>query len=151
MTDPIVVHTIDAQLHHPQAAAAWRECYCFDNEEMGLVAEPFVESATEAIEILCSCLLGETCKPERVRLHVCADDVMPLMQDPLQGVLAELQLVGPKDDGHDYHLSHVIEPDTAAFGYAHGYDLHTLWLCPVLTQYFGGAPRFLYVEVIPQI
>lgn len=149
MTDPIVVHTIDAQLHHPQAAPSWSECYCFDNEAMGLVAEPFVESATEAIAILCSCLLGKPSKPEHVRLRFCANDMQPLMQGPRQGVLAELQLVGPQSDGHDYQISHVIEPDAAAFGYAHGYDLHTLWLCPVLLQYFSDAPEFLYVEVTP--
>jgi hypothetical protein len=147
------IQTITAYLNHPQAPAGYADCYCFDNEAMGLVAEPFVPSATAAIQIACGCLQSSANgSPPAVTLRFCADDPDALQSDPAStsSVWIELSLIGPRDGGHDYRMD-VLEPMDAQFHYAHNYNAQELWLCPVLLSYYPeGAPELLFVQITPQ-
>jgi hypothetical protein len=147
------IQTITAYLNHPQAPTGYEDCYCFDNEAMGLVAEPFVPSATAAIQVACSCLKSTASgPPPAVTLRFCADDPDALQSDPAStsSVWIELSLIGPQDNGHTYCMD-VLDPEGAQFNYAHSYSPQELWLCPVLLSYFPqGAPKLIFVQITPQ-
>jgi hypothetical protein len=154
---PYPVFTITARLNHPQAGAAYKDCYCFDNEELGLVAEPLVDSATAAIHKALRHLDDRwiDAPPEVVQLRFCADHPDPLATPPegSESVQVQLTKVGPKDDGHDYRMPWIMEPGDAVFNMAfcrgEEWTSH-LWLCPVLLDYFpAGAPEYLFVEITP--
>ncbi len=155
MTNP--VFTITARLNHPQAGASYKDCYCFDNEELGLVAEPLVDSATAAIAQALRLLDDQWIEapPEVVTLRFCADDpdLLGTPTDGLASVMVQLTKEGPKDDGHDYSMPWIMEPEHAIFNAAYCRKEPwpvTLWLCPVLLDYFpAGAPEYLFVEISP--
>lgn len=148
----MTIQTITARLHHPLASAPYDECYCFDAEQHGLIAEPFVPSATAAIAAACACLPpGRTTPPEQVTLRFTDAGIDALAPDPdsTTSVWVALDLIGPDGDGHNY-LMHLLDPLDAEFHYAHAYEPLELWLCPVLLSYFpGGAPQRLFVQITP--
>ena len=148
MPNTPLVRTIVARLHHPQAGDAWQDCYCFDDPDNDLVGELFVHSATAAITNLCRCITGADHGPQAVQLVVCASDPAPLGAVPDGSLLAELSLLGPEGDGHNYRAL-VLEPVDAVFAATINYDIPDLWLCPVLPLYFGGAPDRLYTLITP--
>lgn len=152
----MTIQTITARLNHPRASAQYSDCYCFDNEQFGLIAEPFVPSATVAIRVALDCLRtandGTGPSGQEVTLRFCADHPKALQHDEndLSSVLVQLTLIGPTDDGHDYEMTFILEPEDALYAYGLSHSTQRLWLCPVLLRYFSnGAPEFLFVEITP--
>jgi hypothetical protein len=157
----MTIQTIAARLHHPQASAESQELYCFDSEEHGLVAEPFVHSATMAIHLALRWALGfdhfsrndQYAMSEAVELRFTdsRDDLSQLLcnEDPV----LELSLVGPESGGHSYSWV-AMHPETALEGQffeATLFGQPEAWLCPVLLDYFpDGAPEKLWVAISEQ-
>lgn len=150
------IQTITARLQHPSAGANYQDCYCFDAAEHGLVAEPFVPSATAAIAAAVASLQplpqgGIPTPPAAVELRFSTDSLEALGPDPesTSSAWVVLNLLGPVDDGHDYDML-VLEPGDAVIQYSICYGTLQLWLCPVLLDYFpGGAPKRLFVQITP--
>lgn len=148
MITPPVFH-IHARRFHPKAGP-WAECYCFDNEAMGLIAEPFVESASQAIADLATCLPDINEAPLAVDLSVSTSlEALDPQDDSTTSVWAHLIKVAPNQDGTDYKVLWIEDPKSAEWHYAHNFEPHTLWLCPVLQRYFGDAPERLFVQITP--
>ena len=135
----------------------YQDCYCFDAAEHELIAEPFVPSATAAIQAALACLNplpsgGIPTPPDAVDLKFCADSIDTLEPDPVStsSVWVQLYLIGPEGDGHDYSML-LLDPDDAVIQYGLTYRQQKLWLCPVLLTYFpDGAPERLFVQITPK-
>lgn len=154
----MTIQTIEARTNHPDAPDHHRPLYCFDAPELGLVAEPFVASASIAIH----CALrwhhgfehftdeaGAFAYSPSVRLLFSSDpDDLEQLTSEDQPVL-RLDLITPKDGGHLYDWE-LIHPESALEDQAWEslvFD-EPAWLCPVLLQYFpDGAPQILWVQV----
>lgn len=134
---------------HPLASAFYNDCYCFDEPQFDLIAEPFVQSATAAIDQAIDC--HPTLKPtQAVRLQF---STTPLtLDDPSAGVLVELTRLFPENDGHWYAVD-VIAPEDAAVECGTRSLFNTYptdaWLCPVLQRYFGAAPATFQCLITP--
>lgn len=156
----MTVQIITARLRHPEAEEAAKDLYCFDSEEHGLVAEPFVASATDAIHYALRWSLGfdhfkphgpdgPYCRSSEVQLAFTSSedeaDVLALESD----VILELRLLGPSNGGHLYNWE-VVHPDSAceAQGWEAGIFYEPAWLCPALLKYFpNGAPEQFWVQI----
>ena len=148
-----MIQTITARLNHPQAPDTYKDCYCFDNPEMDLVAEPFVESATKCIKKAME--WSSIPVAEKVQLTFIADDVELAMATfkKEQHPVLDLSLRRPDKDGHLYEV--ILDwpdgkplDDWAADTIVNGGIM--AWFCPVLTMYFPkGTPEKIYVQVKP--
>lgn len=117
---------------------------------MGLIAEPFVESASQAIADLATCLPDVSEAPLAVDLRVSTDlEALAPQEESSTSVWVHLIKVAPNKDGTDYKVLWVEDPKSAEWVYAHTFEPHTLWLCPVLQRYFGEAPERLFAQITP--
>lgn len=146
-----LIHTITAQTNHPQAPAHQAELYCFDNPLMELTAEPFVESATAAINDTLQWAGRPITGSVQLRFTTDLEEALTTFRREQLPVI-DLALAHPTDDGHTYRLN-VLYPDDAVDAWLDQTLLdpaQTCWLCPVLLQYFPeGAPEHLYVQIQP--
>lgn len=154
-----MIQTITARLNHPKAHESYKDCYCFDNEELGLVAEPFVESTTEVIQ---KALAWASFPPsEKVQLRFTNDfesaqqaftlfnhlDKLRAQKFPIIALGLEKAI----DGGHQYEAE-CLYPEGAEEKYVDELDFTggpTCWLCPVLLDYFADAPDNIYCQIIP--
>jgi hypothetical protein len=114
--------------------------WVFDDERVGLVREPFVESAGKIIDVLVAKL------PEAEKgftllfssgpfdgyqklLHHTTKDVME-GNPPLSNRFEQYEVFG----GHYYSLYDVVDPPIRC------------WLCPAMFKYFESAPKHIYVQ-----
>jgi len=104
---------------HPQNPKTW----VFDDERHGLVQEPFVLGASEAIDRIVSKKFGDT---DRVEM-IFSITPIPNADCVLKRVMA----------GYS--------PDKLGCTYHDGTE--ELWLCPAMTHYFGTerAPEEIYI------
>lgn len=152
----MAIQTIHARLNHPEAAEP--DLYCFDSEEHGLVAEPFMDAATAAIHCAIRWVHGydhfineddQFAMSERVVLRFTDNEqeAASFRQEP-HGVL-ELGYSAPEGKGYSY-IWELIHPEDARIEGA----LESLifsqvaWLCPNLLKYFpDGPPTQFWVQV----
>jgi hypothetical protein len=146
-----MIQSITARLNHPQASEVYKNCYCFDNPEMDLIAEPFVHSTTEVIKKAL-----EWCKyppSQFVELNFTDSEDLAFKQfRSTSWPTLLLNLLRPDNGGHDYGTL-CLFPERAqenwaneAFGNESRFDC---WLCPVLLQYFPEPPKEIYCQVKP--
>ena len=137
---------ITARLHHPELAAAYEGCYAYDEQTVGLVAEPLVHSTTAVIQFL----FGAPHPVERLSLtDVDAPDVVTLtfsadnkqLPDSSDAAV-QLTLKDTDVDGSNYavkvlHSSHKLAAVRAERPL-------TAWLCTHLCDYFSSPPNVFY-------
>jgi len=144
-----MIQTITARLNHPKAHESYMDCYCFDSAELGLVAEPFVESTTEVIK---NALTWASLPPsEQVQLRFTDDCDTALYFKEKDWPIIYLILEKPVDGGHQYEAA-CLYPEAAEEKYLDELDFSggpTCWLCPVLLDYFSNAPNYIYCQIIP--
>jgi len=99
--------------------------YAFDDEARGLQKEPFVESATYAID-----KMRDDCEISKDFAIIFSDNEFP-------GWRYELNLQEPEFGGNWYTLEHS------------DYDQPLkAWLCPALLKYFDTPPSNIFVRLI---
>jgi len=159
----MTIQTIIASLNHPQAAEGNKDLYCFDSDEHGLIAEPFVHSATMAIHLPLRWTLGfehfnrnssdqgdsyRMSQAVLLRFTDSPDEMSQLLAggDPVVELVLSRSTPG---QGNDYFWQ-VIHPEEAVDVqfFEKSVFPNTAWLCPVLLQYFpAGAPERFWVSV----
>ena len=100
----------------PYRAKASPKTWVFDDDRFGLVQEPFVFGASEAIERVVKRKLGAV--------------------DQAEIIFAETPL--PESDVVLRRIGTGADPDVQGCRYHDGVD--ELWLCPAMTHYFPGSP-----------
>jgi len=148
----MTIHTITAIYNHPEADKAYANCYCYDEPQLDLVAEPLVHDATEAI-ISSLCLSGKFKNdtiPTKIKLHFTddADEADEFLEDD---VVVELEYLEQENDFSMYDFT-VISPEYAAVNAAlagHYVLFPAVPLCPHLMDYFEEPPRSLFVRIEP--
>ena len=152
------MRTIHARLNHPFAAN--KDLYCFDAPEYGLIAEPFVDSATLAIHLPLRWHHGfdhfssgpndnDYRKSEAVQLRFTSDENEGrLLTNEDQPVIV-MDLLRPQGDGYLYAWSMAYPPEAvenSAWEMPAYYE--PAWLCPVLLTYFpDGPPESIWVQI----
>ena len=147
----MTIQAITGICPHPQAPAAYESCYCYDSPEHGLIAEPIVHDATEAITIALAhagiCKASEP--PESVLLQF-TDDVTDVNDFKDGAVVLELKF-NKQADGFTFYDVTLTLPIRAAMNAAMAdivsEGLPLAPLCSHLTDYFDQAPSTLYVGV----
>lgn len=155
-----MTQTIIARLNHPAVSEDFKDLYCFDAPEHGLIGEPFVRSATDAIHLPLRWTLGfehfgNPADPTAYRMSQEVQLDFSAEESDLHGdttwPVVRLDLVGPSGNGHDYEWQ-VVHPEDAVeqqdWAAIAGLGSSAAWLCPVLLSYFpGGAPETFYCRV----
>ena len=148
----MTIKTLTAQLNHPQGGELYKECYCYDDSDLGIVAEPFVHDATETI--ICAFafagLASTTNPPSIIRLSFTADLSDELETDNLILLLTH----DHAEDGYNYYQSKIIFPDDAAANQAIADELiepPLVPLCPHLLDYFDVPPERIRVQLDPVV
>ena len=149
----MTIQAITGICPHPQAPAAYANCYCYDAAEFELIAEPIVHDATEAIVLALAhagiCKASEP--PEKVQLQFtdAKADVADFKADS-----TVLKLTFDKqEDGFTFYAVTLIAPKQAAMNaamtgiVAESFPLAPL--CEHLTDYFEQAPAVLYIAITP--
>lgn len=117
--------------------------WVFDDERVGLVREPFVESAGQIIDVVVEKL------PD-------AGEGFTLLfsSDAFMGYQKLLHHVTKAEHYGDPTLANLMEPHEEFGG--HWYRLHDVvkphidgWLCAALFKYFDKAPKHIYVQAQP--
>lgn len=98
----------------------------FDDDFLGLKFEPFVAGASEAITDWLN------------NFSQCTDKKTPTMigsniEFPGHEVKVMLEKKGTSGDGYYYYLDRLGEKQD-------------LWLCPVLSMFFGEVPKSIYIK-----
>ena len=145
-------HTIIATYQHPQAAIAYKDCYCYDEPNFNLIAEPLVHDATQAI--IGALIEAKHCKsanpPKKIILTFTEDPDQDEFFDLVNPVV-HLTYVKDEDD-YSMYDSEVIHPEKAAYS-AGIHDLLVeiplVPLCPHLLDYFSSPPKEFYVKITP--
>ena len=144
-----MIQTISARLNHPEASQAYKDCYCFDNPETDLIAEPFVHSTTEVIR---ESLKWATLPPsEFVKLRFTDNEVSGMHSLKQEGYpVVVLNLLKPEEDGNNYKAM-CTYPSKAFANWAKASLAYEwkCWLCPVLLQYFTEVPKDIFCQIKP--
>jgi hypothetical protein len=140
---------LTARLNHPDLAAAYAGCYAYDEQTLGLVAEPLVHSTTAVIQYLFGAphpvertSLTDVTTPEVVSLTFSTDrKQLPDASD----AVVQLSLTDADDDGSNYavkvlHSSHKISAMRTERPL-------TAWLCSHLCDYFSAPPDVFYCSL----
>ncbi len=149
-------HTIIATYQHPQAAIAYKDCYCYDEPNFNLIAEPLVHDATEVIigAMICARLSKPKENPKQIKLTFSEDpNYFQSVNDPVckDNVVVHLTYVKAEDD-YSMYSSEVIAPEAAAVQAALAelvVEDPLVPLCPHLMDYFPSPPKEFYVKITP--
>lgn len=120
----MTVFNLSAQLQHPKAPALYQDCYCYDDAEHGVFAEPLIHQTTATLQKLISA------QPQRIRLSFSKHQ-----QPDWQGTIVRLDYVEGDPDGSDYAVTPVDAPDAKPL---------PAWLCKHLEDFFDVPPATFY-------
>ena len=109
-----------------------KEAWVFDDEEKGLVKEPFVAGADDFIEYILA-KMGKLAKGRKGFSLI-------FSQMPFKGQQHVLLYQKKAFGGSLYTVES--EPD-----FRNHEDVNQMWLCPALFKYFRKAPKKLYVQL----
>jgi len=147
----MTIQSITGICPHPQAPAAYTNCYCYDSPEHGLIAEPIVHDATEAITLALAHagICKATEPPESVLLQF-TDDVNDVTSFKDGAVVLELQF-NKQEDGFTFYNVTLTLPIRAALNASMAGIVSSVFpsapLCEHLLDYYEQAPSTLYVGV----
>ncbi len=110
----------------------YKESWVFDDEEKGLVKEPFVAGADDFIEYILSKMGKLTVGKKGFTLL--------FSQMPFMGQQHVLSYQKKAFGGSLYTV--ISDPE-----FRNHEDVNQMWLCPALFKYFRKAPKRLYVQL----
>lgn len=147
----MTLHSLIATYNHPQASKAYEDCYCYDDDKFGLVAEPLVHDATQAI--LCAMASADMCltstPPPQIKLEF-ANYTFTVNKFTEDDLVIELTYDSYSDDDFNMYRSTVLSPDEAALNsqIADDFNGETLVpLCSHLLDYFLAPPEKFWVRI----
>jgi hypothetical protein len=147
----MTIQAITGICPHPQAPVAYANCYCYDAAEFGLIAEPIVHDATEAIVLALAhagiCKANDPPKKVQLQFTDAKADVADFKADS-----TVLKLTFDKqEDGFSFYAVTLIAPKQAAMNAAMADIISEVFplapLCEHLNDYFEQAPATLYVGI----
>ena len=149
------VFTLVAQLQHPEAGSLYRNCYCYNEPSLGIVAEPLVHQTTNAIQFLLGGRHPESVTdndapwtpPQQIQLNF-SEEQSPGWET---GVVVELNYLAGDDSGSTYEVHPVLPRASAvrALAAEQLYGHLECWLCSHLTDYFSEPPSRFFCHITP--
>ena len=119
---------LSAQLNHPQAPDLYKDCFCYDEPRLGIVAEPLIHITTAAIQKLLA-----PATPQQIELSFSTE-----LQPGWRGVVTELTFVEGEEDGSTYEVTPVGTSAASPL---------PVWLCAHLTDYFSVPPKSVFCSI----
>ena len=129
------MHTITARLNHPEAGSIYKDCYCYDEPSINLIAEPLVHQTTKAIHTF---LRSE---PEVITIHF--SDQLTDLPELENSTTLWLSFQAQDELGSTY----LAEEMNMGIGLL--FDKQ-VWLCNHLFDYFPTPPKEFYAVIIPK-
>ena len=124
----MTVFNLTAKLNHPEAPDLYKDCFCYDDPRLGIVAEPLIHITTAAIQRLLA-----PAQPQQIQLIFSTEK-----QADWGGVITQLTFVDCDADGSTYQVMPV--GDSTA-------NPLSVWLCAHLTDYFDKPPLKFYCSI----
>lgn len=119
---------LTAQLNHPQSPALYKDCFCYDEPRLGIVAEPLIHITTAAIQKLVA-----PAQPQQIQLNFSTEH-----QPDWSGVVTELTFIESDVDGSSYEVTPVGTSTARSL---------PVWLCPRLMDYFPSPPQTFFCSI----
>lgn len=124
----MTIFNLTAQLNHPEAAALYSDCFCYDEPRLGIVAEPLIHITTAAIQKLVA-----PATPQQIQLSFSTEH-----QPDWGGVITELTFIEGDEDGSTYEVTPVGTTTDEPL---------PVWLCAHLLDYFPSPPTTFYCSI----
>jgi len=152
----MTLYSLIATYDHPEASKAYEGCYSYDDSKFGLVAEPLVHDATQAI--ICAMASAGMCSTSTpaptIKLEF-TNNTFTVKEFTDDDLVLELTYDSYSDDDYNMYSATVISPDKAALNSQIANDLTETPLVPLcshLMDYFLVPPEKFWVRVtIPEL
>jgi hypothetical protein len=140
------MNQITARLNHPDAGDLYKDCFCYDDAEQGLIAEPLVHQTTAVIHKLFG---GQA--PEVITLTFSSEGDPQWKQE--EHPIAFLHHPTPDTDGTSgtTYICDPVHPEALeeAWMDALGEPVWTVWLCEHLFDFFPSRPDSFFCQLRP--
>ena len=147
----MTIHSLTAHYNHPDASAAYPNCYSYTDEKHNVIGEPFVREATDTI--ICAMASAGMClshSPQQTITLDFTNNTVSRKSFSKDDLVIELTYDSYSEDDFNMYHAEVISPEIAVLNSFIADDFSESPLVPLcnhLMDYFLAPPATLWVRI----